>query len=90
METISKGSHWKLWGAEHTLRHHRALRWLLPAELVITAKPEDLVQHYQTEWHFWDVCGWHPTPGTPRGAASLVVWSMERQECRAQAWAGPQ
>lgn len=47
VKIISKGSHWESWGCR-TLRHHPALRWLLPAKLVITVKPEVLAQHYKT------------------------------------------
>lgn len=51
---------------------------------------DELTSLLSAERRFWDACGRRPSPGTPRGAASLVVWSMERQECRAQARAGPQ
>ncbi|KAM6078348.1 uncharacterized protein LJ206_008577 isoform 2-T2 [Theristicus caerulescens] len=44
---------------------------------------------YLSERCCWDVRGRRRIPGPPRGAASLVVWSMERQERGTQAWGRP-
>ena len=51
---------------------------------------DELTSLLSAERRCQDTCGQRPTPGPLRGAASLVVRSMETQACGAPARGGPQ